>query len=201
MARNEEKAHSMMSKWTTLKQRSLLGNAQPKRPYTSKLGKSIAECEMWRRDIIKEIKQKLTQIQNKNLAPSAIKDLNDDINRLLRVKGHWERQIRSLGGPNYAAKIIEEDTLDPGLKTSDNSGYRYFGAARDLPDVQALYEENKAAQSVHIKTRHDLYQYITPDYYGYRDEEDGMLIMAEAEAELRAIRDEEEKWKQQHIQE
>lgn len=33
------------------------------------------------------------------------------------------------------------------------------------------------------KTRHQLYKHIDGDYYGFRDEEDGSLLKAEAEAE------------------
>lgn len=33
------------------------------------------------------------------------------------------------------------------------------------------------------RTRHQLYQHIDGDYYGFRDEEDGTLLKAEAEAE------------------
>jgi hypothetical protein len=28
-------------------------------------------------------------------------DMNDEINKLIREKGHWERRILALGGPNY----------------------------------------------------------------------------------------------------
>jgi hypothetical protein len=31
-----------------------------------------------------------------------IRDLNDEINKLIREKGHWERRIVELGGPDYA---------------------------------------------------------------------------------------------------
>ena len=30
-----------------------------------------------------------------------LRDLNDEINKLLREKGHWEDQILTLGGPDY----------------------------------------------------------------------------------------------------
>lgn len=30
-----------------------------------------------------------------------IRDLNDEINKLLREKGHWEYRIKELGGPDY----------------------------------------------------------------------------------------------------
>ena len=31
-----------------------------------------------------------------------IRDLNDEINKLLREKGYWEVRIRELGGPDYS---------------------------------------------------------------------------------------------------
>jgi len=34
------------------------------------------------------------------------------------------------------------------------------------------------------KSRHQLYKHIDGDYYGFRDEEDGSLLKAEAEAEV-----------------
>ncbi len=36
------------------------------------------------------------------LGEHKIRDLNDEINKLMREKGHWEKQITHLGGPNYA---------------------------------------------------------------------------------------------------
>lgn len=35
------------------------------------------------------------------------------------------------------------------------------------------------------RTRHQMYQHINADYYGFRDEEDGVLEKVEAEAERR----------------
>lgn len=32
------------------------------------------------------------------LPENTIRDLNDEINRLIRSKGHWEHRIRELGG-------------------------------------------------------------------------------------------------------
>ena len=31
-----------------------------------------------------------------------LRDLNDEINKLIREKGHWEKRIVELGGPDYA---------------------------------------------------------------------------------------------------
>ena len=33
-----------------------------------------------------------------------LRDLNDEINKLLREKGHWEDRIAELGGPDYKVK-------------------------------------------------------------------------------------------------
>ena len=41
------------------------------------------------------------EIQNPGLGEFKIRDLNDQINKLIREKGHWEKRIVDLGGPNY----------------------------------------------------------------------------------------------------
>ena len=33
-----------------------------------------------------------------------LRDLNDEINKLLREKGHWEDRIVELGGPDYKVR-------------------------------------------------------------------------------------------------
>ena len=35
-----------------------------------------------------------------------IRDLNDEINKLLREKRHWEDRIKELGGPDYGVSEI-----------------------------------------------------------------------------------------------
>ena len=59
--------------------------------------------------------------------------------------------------------------------------YRYFGAAKQLPGVKELFEKPEA-RTVR-RTRRQMNQRIDADYYGFRDEEDGVLLAAEAEAE------------------
>ena len=42
-------------------------------------------------------------LQKQRLYPTCrIRDLNDEINKLIREKGHWEVRIVELGGPDYA---------------------------------------------------------------------------------------------------
>ena len=97
--------------------------------------------------------------------------------------------------------------IGSGLKGS--GGYRYFGAAKvrlhfrfgcqtklklhsiinnffvsqsstqTLPGVKELFA--RQAQKLTKRKRGDIYKYITPDYYGLRDDEDGVLLELEGE--------------------
>lgn len=67
--------------------------------------------------------------------------MNDEINKLMREKRHWEVQIKSLGGPDHARvgpKMLDQD----GKEVPGNRGYKYFGAAKDLPGIIYLDSEN-----------------------------------------------------------
>jgi hypothetical protein len=44
------------------------------------------------------------EIQNPGLGEFKIRDLNDEINKLIREKAHWEKRIIELGGPNYLVR-------------------------------------------------------------------------------------------------
>merc|ERR1711893_572906 len=65
-----------------------------------------------------------------------------------------------------------------------NRGYKYFGAAKDLPGVKELFEPDppKALK----KTRAEYMRYVDAHYFGYMDEEDGQVLPHEAEAERKA---------------
>lgn len=109
-----------------------------------------------------------------------IRDLNDEINKLIREKGHWEARIRELGGPDYARigpKMLDHE----GKEVPGNRGYKYFGAAKDLPGVRELFAKEPPLPP--RKTRAELMKDIDADYYGYRDDDDGILIPLEAEEE------------------
>ena len=67
------------------------------------------------------------------------------------------------------------------MESSVYAGYKYFGAAKLLPGVKELFEKEKPR--LVRRTRHQMYAHIDADYYGFRDEEDGVLVKAEAEAE------------------
>jgi pre-mRNA-splicing factor ISY1 len=187
MARNEEKSQSMLNRWLQL-EKSGGDGAKPKekqkRPYLAELCVDLQDAQKWRMQIIKEIGRNVMLIQNTSLEEHKIRDLNDLINKLLREKYHWERRVIELGGPDLrSGPPIAEDESDVGaIKAPGN--YYYFGAAKNLPGVRELLKPKK--QDVNRRTRYDMYQRIDADYYGFRDDEDGLLQKLEAEAELKA---------------
>jgi pre-mRNA-splicing factor ISY1 len=50
--------------------------------------------------------KKVSDIQNASLGEHRIRDLNDEINALLKEKSQWEDHIRSLGGPDYKSAAL-----------------------------------------------------------------------------------------------
>lgn len=214
MARNEEKALAALNRWTAQKRdlekatslgrSTYMGGALPasatygpyaakKRPKIASEVDTVRECEHWRGEILRGVAKKIGEIQNASLGEHRIRDLNDEINKDLREKSYWEEQIRSLGGPDYKAMAPKETEIY-GAELAAHSGYKYFGAARDLPGVRELFE-TEATPEAPRKTRKQLFKNITPDYYGWRDEEDGMLLLAEQSAEIEAVKKEVERWK------
>jgi pre-mRNA-splicing factor ISY1 len=125
------------------------------------------------------------------LGEARVRDLNDEINKLLREKYHWERQIRALGGPDYIASAPRSFDAD-GRELPGTRVYRYFGAAKDLPGVKELFETK--AQEAARRTRGEIMRDITPDYYGYRDDDDGVLAAAEAVAERDLLAAARQEW-------
>lgn len=47
-----------------------------------------------------------------SLSDYQVRDLNDEINKLLREKSHWERRIRQLGGAIYAVSRKDYVIMD-----------------------------------------------------------------------------------------
>ena len=47
-----------------------------------------------------------------------IRDLNDEINKLLREKRHWEDRIKELGGPDYGVRRKIKNQFVSSLVTS-----------------------------------------------------------------------------------
>lgn len=164
---------------------------EQKRPFLATEVEDVNECERWRQSIIREVTKTISAIQNGSLGEHKIRDLNDSINKLLREKKHWERQIKILGGRDYlttAPRVTDSD----GRGAMGTEGYFYFGAARELPGVRELFEKTGPAEDK--KNRYELHQLVNADYYGYGDDDDGKLVAAESKAEKRVRVQVEEEW-------
>ena len=183
--REEEDPNSLLSRRAA---------QRAKRPYLATQCEHLADAERFRRQIIGEIADGIKKIQNPGMGEHAIRDLNDQINKLIREKWHWNRRIKELGGKDYnkeERKAMleaeqqggtgldgkEDPQLAIGLALKGSGGYRYFGAAKELPGVKELFARHAAKMTK--RKRGDIYKYITPDYYGLRDEEDGVLLELE----------------------
>lgn len=163
----------------------ILDAGRTKRPKAITTVTSIPVCEKWRGQVLKEISRKVTKIQDISLSDFQIRDLNDEINKLMREKHMWEHQIRGLGGPNYmrGGRVYDESGKEI---EGGGRGYRYFGRARELPGVKEMFEEKKpsAQNEKPLESRKDLRMRVDANYYGYgNDEEDGTLLAYEEQRE------------------
>ena len=52
-----------------------------------------------------------------------VRDLNDEINKIMREKRHWENQIVALGGANYRRNVAMLD--DDGKEVPGTKGYKW----------------------------------------------------------------------------
>ncbi|GFS21063.1 pre-mRNA-splicing factor ISY1 homolog [Elysia marginata] len=192
MARNSEKAMTTLARWRA-SQAGVSLKDKDRRPYLASDCDNLQEAEKWRRQIIGEISRKVAQIQNAGLGEFKLRDLNDEINKLLREKGHWEDRIKELGGPDYyktGPKMMDND----GKEVPGNRGYKYFGAAKDLPGVKELFEQEPPPPP--RKNRAELMKDIDADYYGCRDEDDGIIVPLELDAEKAAVKVKVREWKE-----
>ncbi|SPO35552.1 related to Pre-mRNA-splicing factor ISY1 [Pseudozyma flocculosa] len=193
MARNQEKAQSMLYRFREAQaaELGLSSNKQQRRPRLASSVSSLRECEKWRGDILREISRKVSKIQDFGLTDFEVRDLNDEINKLLREKNHWENQIIALGGANYK-RGVPKMLDDGGREVPGTRGYKYFGRAKDLPGVKELFERTpqQEAEAESFRSRkYQRFNHLPPEYYGDLDEDDGVVLEFE-QAE------EEKEWKE-----
>jgi len=184
MARNEEKAQSMLYRFREAQAAELgLGTRGDRRPRMASACKSLRDCERWRGEILREISRKVSKIQDAGLTDYEVRDLNDEINKLMREKRHWENQIVALGGANYRRNVAMLD--DDGKEVPGTKGYKYFGRAKDLPGVRELFQSRKNEEEEENQTLAYYKKFMNqgPSYYGDLDEVDGKLLAYEQEAE------------------
>jgi pre-mRNA-splicing factor ISY1 len=199
MARNSEKAQSMLFRFRAQQaaDMGIIDLGRTRRPKAITSVDSIPTCERWRGQVLKEISRKVSRIQELSLSDYQIRDLNDEINKLMREKWAWEMQIRNLGGPNYmrgSGRVYDDEGREiPG----GGKGYRYFGRARELPGVKEMFEAaarrgrgppeeeegTGTGRGGDIATRK-----VNANYFGYGlDEEDGTLLAYEKQKEKEAV--------------
>ena len=204
MARSSEKAMALLNRFVAAKRDvdNPRTAQQQRRPHLASLVTELPEAEKWRRHTLRDISRLLSAIQNAAMGEHAIRDSNEQINKLLREKRHWERQIRALGGPDYDAeaggRVKDADGRyamgAAGGRRGAGQEYYYFGAAKDLPGVRELYE--KRGREERKRGRGELAKLVDCQYYGMRDDEDGMLHRLERKAEKRQRKELENKWAQ-----
>ena len=180
MARNEEKAFTLFNKWHTFKQEyhAVSGN---RRPLGTGHVDSLPEMEKTRRDVVAKITKAIAAIKNPNLEEMKIREMNDEINKMMKQKYYYELRIRELGGN---VPINSRHAFDiEGKELPGAPGYRYFGVAQNLPGVKELFLEReregeeeegiegdqvkKKAKTEKRRTRKDLYACLPPEYFGY----------------------------------
>jgi len=186
----------MLNRWITMKKNEHRG-PQERRPFIADECDNLHDAEKWRRSLVKELTRSINQIQNENLPHHKLRDLNDLINKKFREKTHWERRIVSLSGPDYA-KIAPKLSDDSGIQVPGGRGsYRYFGAAKKLPGVAELFRSEPPPPPK--RTRYQMYKGVDADYYGYRDDDDGLLGSSEALQEQQVRQEALDQWKEREM--
>lgn len=75
-----------------------------------------------------------------SLGEHRIRELNDEINKLVRNKHYWEIRIRELGGSDYKKGRTQFYEIE-GKELPGAPNYKYYGAASELPGVRELFAE------------------------------------------------------------
>lgn len=177
-----ERNQATINKYISIKRNQL--QKKDKRPTNPKHVKNISDCEIWRSKIIKEISNKIVEIQNTLYEEDKIKAVNDKINILLNEKDDWEERILQLGGKDYRLD-------DQGEMKRKKGEYMYFGRARELPGVRELYEiEKVSAPKLKIE---DMYKNINKFYFeGYDNFNDFNICNIETTKDENNYEEEEE---------
>lgn len=178
MSRNKEKAQSALNRYQQELNREagVLESNPNLRPKYVQSVESLPQAEKWRNVVVSEISSKLTIIQDPIVGEDQIRELNETINKLFKEKRAWEYHIKSLGGPDhirFGDRLQSTGMLDD--EVSGIKGFRYFGRAKDLPEVKLLKQAHidkttreTAEETSNNEKERDLearFNGIAPDYY------------------------------------
>ena len=175
MARNSEKAQSFFSQWNTLVEEDgpQKGSRRPK--MTTECD-NLLDAEKWRKDVIRDLTQKISFITAANgVAENKIRDVNDEINKVMGTRRRWEKRIFELGGADLTKVKIAADL--EGKSLPGTRGYKYYGVAKDLPGVKEKFDEHAKEverQDKRAKKRslQEILKKLGPEYYGGEEDKD-----------------------------
>ena len=179
MARPSEMKDQMWARWVALKKNDAAASSgkelHASRPHLASECHSIPECEKWHKGIVAEIVTKVSAIENAGLGEYRLREINDEINKLIRTKGHWERRIRDLGGNTKNLTTKRHHYEIDGIELPNSRGYKYYGAAKNLPGVRELFDADKTAKLIESskkrsKNKYELMKNIKNTYWG-KDED------------------------------
>lgn len=205
MARNEEKAQSMLYRFRKAMQHadsdgwrnarrlgggrgggdgggSLLSSLLPSSC------RSVQAALHARRELMKDLSRKITRIQDPELDEAAIRALNDELNRLVRLRKQWDETLRTLGYKERERAIRwgPESLPESGI----THGYLYFGRARELPGVQELLNPRKELPTKMPARLLAMQEAADAEYFGVlAPEEEAELRESEAKAERQCLGD------------
>lgn len=179
MSRNKEKAQSALNRFQqeANRQAGVLESNPNLRPKYVQSVESLPQAEKWRSVVISLISTNLTRIQDLMIDESTIREINETLNKLFKEKRAWEYHIKSLGGPDFLRFGPNLESTGLVDDFSGNKGYRYFGRAKELPEVKMLKQakEDKHKREVSVKedqiskTREleQRFSNLDPHYYLY----------------------------------
>ena len=98
--RNEERNLNFLNRWVEI-YKEISTHSREKRPNNALECNNLQDCERWRKQILRDINGKVSDIQNSSLGEIRIRKLNDEINDLFKEKDNWEERIKMLGGVDY----------------------------------------------------------------------------------------------------
>lgn len=136
MARNEEKANSMLYRFHKahiIKAKNAAENPLLQDPATCD---SVGVALQTRRTLLKDISRKISRIHDEDLEEESIRSLNDELNRLVKMVKIWNNCLLRLGYQERDKSFRWGDERHP--EPDNIHGYYYFGRARQLPGVPEL---------------------------------------------------------------
>lgn len=142
MSRNVDKANSVLVRYQELQAEEGSGYkdySRYKRPTKLSSVKSLNEAQQWRKQITREINDKITRIYDPSLNEIQVQELNDELNELLTEQNKWDWYMSKVLGGKRPDKRRRDDMVGGKLI----NGKRYFGRALELPEVKDILKKQQ----------------------------------------------------------